>query len=90
MPPDPHSVTGFRLRALLLQNNLGETLCSNNFGHVGQSMSVLVKANNVTKKNIKRDIVEQYIFLLFWPLPITPMEKCLAKVKKKKKSGFWS
>ena len=40
---------GYQLRALLLQKNLGETLCSKNFGHVGQTISFLAEADNETK-----------------------------------------
>ena len=92
MPPDLPSVAGYRVRAPLLQKKLGKTLCYKNFGRVGRTISFLVEANNGTKQNVKTDIVEPYIFLLFCPLPITPMmwkQKTRHKQYIKKLNYLW-
>ena len=59
---------GYRLRAPLPQNNLGETVAC-----VGVNYFFLSWSQQRDKINVNRDVVELYIFLLFCPLPIKPI-----------------
>ena len=78
MHPDPPSVARLQAQSTAATKQSQGNTVLRIWDVWGKKYFCLKGRQQRDKINVKRDVVEQYVFLLFWPLPITPMEKCYA------------